>query len=59
MGEYVTASLELHLFFLRIMKEHSLFLEGGLLAKNEGYIRRADGLRERFEEIFGRSCGDQ
>lgn len=53
MGEYVTASLELHLFFLRIMKEHSLFLEGGLLAKNEEYIRRADGLREQFERMLG------
>ena len=29
MNDYVTLSLESHLFFARIMKEHSLFLEAG------------------------------
>ncbi|MDZ4941459.1 DUF2935 domain-containing protein, partial [Clostridium perfringens] len=31
---YVSLSLELHLFFARIMKEHSLFLEAGFTPKN-------------------------
>ena len=29
MREYVTTSLETHLFFGRIMKEHALFLQAG------------------------------
>lgn len=31
---YVILSLELHLFFARIMKEHSLFLEAGFTPKD-------------------------
>lgn len=31
---YVTLSLELHLFFARIMKEHALFLEAGFVPKD-------------------------
>lgn len=30
-SEYVRLSLELHLFFDRIMKEHSFFLEAALI----------------------------
>ena len=32
--KYVILSLELHLFFSRIMKEHALFLEAGFTNKN-------------------------
>ena len=32
--KYVTSSLELHLFFMRVMKEHAIFLEAGLGPKN-------------------------
>lgn len=31
--EYIRLSLELHLFFDRIMKEHSFFLETGFTKK--------------------------
>lgn len=55
MGEYVAASLELHLFFLRIMKEHSLFLEGGFLQKDSEEIRRAGEFREQFEMLLGQA----
>ena len=37
MNDYVISSLELHLFFARIMKEHALFLEAGFLVPNEAY----------------------
>lgn len=32
--KYIISSLELHLFFARIMKEHSIFLEAGFTPKN-------------------------
>lgn len=42
MREYVTLSLETHLFFGRIMKEHSLFLLAGFPEKEKEFRRRAD-----------------
>lgn len=50
MKEYVILSLESHLFFGRIMKEHSIFLLAGFPAKETEFIRRADQLREEFED---------
>lgn len=50
MKEYVTVSLETHLFFGRIMKEHSLFLLAGFPVKETGFIQRADHFREGFED---------
>lgn len=50
MREYVTLSLETHLFFGRIMKEHSLFLLAGFPAKETEFIKRADRFREEFED---------
>lgn len=50
MKEYVTLSLETHLFFGRIMKEHSLFLLAGFPAKETEFIQRADRFRKEFED---------
>lgn len=50
MREYVTLSLETHLFFGRIMKEHSLFLLAGFPAKETKLIQCADRFREEFED---------
>lgn len=55
MKEYVILSLETHLFFGRIMKEHSLFLLAGFPAKEREFIRRADQFRETFEEGLRRT----
>lgn len=55
MKEYVTLSLETHLFFGRIMKEHSLFLLAGFPAKETEFIRRADQFRKEFEEGLRRA----
>ena len=49
---YITLSLETHLFFSRIMKEHSLFLEAGFPCKNEDWIKKADCFRQQFEELL-------
>lgn len=51
-GNYVTLSLENHLFFCRIMKEHSLFLMAGFPGKNDEYIEKADWFRGQFEELL-------
>ncbi len=55
MKEYATLSLETHLFFGRIMKEHSLFLLAGFPAKETELIRRADQFRKEFEEGLRRT----
>lgn len=49
---FITLSLETHLFFARIMKEHSLFLMAGFPSCEEEQIRRADGFREQFEDFL-------
>lgn len=55
MKEYVALSLEIHLFFGRIMKEHALFLLAGFPAKETEFIRRADQFREEFAEGLRRT----
>lgn len=55
MKEYAKLSLETHLFFGRIMKEHSLFLLAGFPAKETEFIRRADQFRKEFEEGLRRT----
>lgn len=50
--KYITLSLELHLFFGRIMKEHSLFLEAGFTPKNEKLMKEADCYKESFEKLL-------
>lgn len=55
MKEYVTLSLETHLFFGRIMKEHSLFLLAGFPTKETALIQRADRFREEFEDGLRRT----
>lgn len=55
MKEYVTLSLETHLFFGRIMKEHSLFLMAGFPGKETEFIKRGDWFREEFEEGLKRT----
>lgn len=49
---YIALSLETHLFFSRIMKEHSLFLEAGFPCKDNGWINQADYFRQQFEELL-------
>lgn len=50
--KFIRQSLETHLFFARIMKEHSLFLMAGFPAVNADYIKRADWFRAQFEELL-------
>lgn len=52
MKNYATLSLETHLFFSRIMKEHSLFLEAGFPCKNHTWVQKADWFRKQFESLL-------
>ncbi|MBO5460184.1 MAG: DUF2935 domain-containing protein [Ruminococcus sp.] len=52
MDQYVVTSLETHLFFGRIMKEHALFLLAAFPAKELNYRRWADWYREQFERAL-------
>lgn len=51
MGNYERLSLETHLFFARIMKEHALFLMIGFPCKEKVWIQRGDILRRQFENL--------
>lgn len=50
--EFVQDSLDLNLFFLRIMKEHSFFLEAAFVAKDSDLAARADEFRRNFEKLL-------
>ncbi len=54
MTDYIKASLETHLFFARIMKEHSLFLQAGFMPPGEFYKRKADWYRRKWEDFLRR-----
>ncbi|WP_326907986.1 DUF2935 domain-containing protein [Sedimentibacter sp. MB31-C6] len=51
--DFVRQSLELHLFFARIMKEHSFFLEVSFTPRDSGYVQKADELRREFDRFLG------
>lgn len=51
-NDYVQVSLENHLFFGRIMKEHSLFLMVGFPSKNSDYIKQAEWFMQQFEDLL-------
>lgn len=50
--EFIKQSLGLHLFFARIMKEHSLFLELGFTPRDAGYTQQADAFRREFDGVL-------
>ncbi|MFA6753202.1 MAG: DUF2935 domain-containing protein [Bacilli bacterium] len=52
MQNYIKKSIELHLFFARIMKEHSLFLQVGFPLKNKNYIEEAEWFKNQFERLL-------
>ena len=51
--EFIKQSLALHLFFARIMKEHSFFLEVGFTPRDSDFTQRADAFRREFDDILG------
>lgn len=49
---YVRASLELHIFFARIMKEHAIFLQAGFMPISNDYICEAQWYKGEFEKLL-------
>lgn len=52
---YVAKSLELHLFFGRIMKEHSLFLKAGFTPVNLNFSAKVECYKNEFEKLLSRA----
>lgn len=51
-SEYIILSLELHLFFDRIMKEHSFFLEASFMEKDKELKSIANDFQKEFSSIL-------
>ena len=49
---YVILSLELHLFFSRIMKEHSFFLKAGFTPKDSQLADIAEYYKQEFQKLL-------
>lgn len=52
MDRYITRSLELHLFFGRIMKEHALFLQVGFMQCGPNYLAKSKEFQLEFEDLL-------
>jgi len=51
--EFIKQSLGIHLFFARIMKEHSFFLEAGFTPRDTNFTQQADAFRREFDGLLG------
>jgi hypothetical protein len=51
-NEFVRQSLELNLFFMRIAKEHSIFLEAGFTTRDQPFIEQAEMLKNIFSQML-------
>lgn len=49
---YAEESIGLHLFFARIMKEHSLFLKAGFTPVNKCFAEKAEFFKNEFEKLL-------
>ena len=52
-SSFIKQSLGLHLFFARIMKEHSFFLEVGFTPRDANFTQQADAFRMEFDGLLG------
>lgn len=52
---YISKSLELHLFFGRIMKEHSFFLKAGFTPANPSFSNKAEYFKKEFERLLSQA----
>lgn len=51
-SEFIRLSLETHLFFARIMKEHAFFLQVSFTPKDINFAQEADFLRMEFDKLL-------
>ena len=54
-NDYIRSSLELHLFFDRIMKEHSFFLEAAFTEKDNNLKQTAKNFQNIFSNLLKRA----
>lgn len=54
-NHFAVRSLELHLFFGRIMKEHALFLRAGFTPAAPAYAARAEFFMQEFEKLLSQA----
>ncbi len=52
MSKFIRGSLDLHLFFGRIMKEHAFFLQASFTQKDIRYIEHANKLRMDLDKLL-------
>ena len=50
--EFIRQSLELNLFFMRILKEHAFFMEAGFSTKDQSLAQQADTLKCEFTTLL-------
>lgn len=53
--EFITQSIETNLFFMRILKEHSLFLEASFTPKNYELSSEADNFKNIFTKLLAKA----
>ena len=51
-GNFVRESLDLHLFFARIMREHAIFMQAGFMPKDVTYVQQAEQFKCQYDEIL-------
>lgn len=51
-NDYVKLSLELNLFFMRIAKEHSIFLEAGFTERDKSYMEQSEMFKNTFSQLL-------
>lgn len=50
--KFINQSLQLNLFFLRIMKEHAFFLEAAFVPKDTDLINQAEAFKNEFTKLL-------
>lgn len=51
-NKFIRQSLELHLFFARIMKEHSFFLQISFTPRDSDFMQKANSFRHEFDKLL-------
>lgn len=51
-SEFVRQSLELNLFFMRIAKEHAIFLEAGFTTRDARFMEQSERLKNMFSQLL-------
>lgn len=51
-NKFIRQSLELHLFFARIMKEHSFFLQISFTPRDSNFMQKANSFRHEFDKLL-------